>query len=251
MMRLKSQKRNRRPQSDLGCTQTCRNLDDCDCTLGVWMGLLSKAPLNLMPDLSYPTITIRTAADGYAPEEVESQVSQRIEEAVATTPGLSKLESRSKANGSDVILSFNWGTDMDPAIQNVREQLQVNPLPDDVDRPLILRYDPTLDPIIRIALSKPISGSKEGTLADLRQIAERLIKKDLEAMDGVAAVRIRGFEAETQVLVREDWLQARNVTIEQVIQTLQAENVNIPWRFNPRRSAGILGTYPERLSNGG
>ena len=116
---------------------------------------------------------------------------------------------------------------MDLTIQNVREQLQVNPLPDDVDRPLILRYDPTLDPIIRIALSKPISGSKEGTLADLRR-AERLIKKDLEAMDGVTAVRIRGgFEAETQVLVREDWLQARNVTIEQVIQTLQAENVNI------------------------
>lgn len=188
-----------------------------------------RLPLNLMPDLSYPTITVRTAADGYAPEEVESQVSQRIEESVATTPGLSKLESRSKANGSDVILSFQWGTEMDQAIQNVREQLQVTQLPDDVERPLILRYDPTLDPIIRIALSKPIEGSKEGTLADLRQIAERLIKKDLEAMDGVAAVRIRGgFEAETQVLVREDWLMARQVTIEQVIQTLQAENVNIP-----------------------
>jgi hydrophobic/amphiphilic exporter-1 (mainly G- bacteria), HAE1 family len=188
-----------------------------------------RLPLNLMPDLSYPTITVRTAADGYAPEEVESQVSQRIEESVATTPGLSKLESRSKANGSDVILSFQWGTEMDQAIQNVREQLQVTQLPDDVERPLILRYDPTLDPIIRIALSKPIEGSKEGTLADLRQIAERLIKKDLEAMDGVAAVRIRGgFEAETQVLVREDWMMARQVTIDQVIQTLQAENVNIP-----------------------
>ena len=188
-----------------------------------------RLPLNLMPDLSYPTITVRTAADGYAPEEVESQVSQRIEESVATTPGLSKLESRSKANGSDVILSFQWGTEMDQAIQNVREQLQVTQLPDDVERPLILRYDPTLDPIIRIALSKPVEGSKEGTLAELRQLAERLLKKDLEAMDGVAAVRIRGgFESETQVLVREDWLMARQVTIEQVIQTLQAENVNIP-----------------------
>ena len=188
-----------------------------------------RLPLNLMPDLSYPTITVRTSADGYAPEEVESQVSQRIEESVATTPGLSKLESRSKANGSDVILSFNWGTEMDQAIQNVREQLQITQFPEDVERPLILRYDPTLDPIIRVALSKPIEGSKASTLADLRQTAERLIKKDLEAMNGVAAVRIRGgFEPETQVLVREDWLQARNVTIDQVIQTLQSENVNIP-----------------------
>ena len=80
-----------------------------------------RLPLNLMPDLAYPTITVRTTAEGYAPEEVESQVSQRIEESVATTPGLSKLESRSKANGSDVILSFQWGTPMDQAIQNVRQ----------------------------------------------------------------------------------------------------------------------------------
>ena len=194
-----------------------------------------RLPLNLMPDLAYPTITVRTTAEGYAPEEVESQVSQRIEESVATTPGLSKLESRSKANGSDVILSFQWGTPMDQAIQNVREQLQVTQLPDDVERPLILRYDPTLDPIIRIALSKPIEGNPENTLSELRQVAERLIKKDLEAMDGVAAVRIRGgFEQETQVLLREDWLQARNVTIQQVIQTLQAENAILVVRF--RRS---------------
>ncbi len=189
----------------------------------------NRLPLNLMPDLSYPTITVRTSAEGYAPEEVESQVSRRIEESIATTPGLSKLESRSKANGSDVILSFKWGTSMDQAVQNVREQLQLTQLPSDVDRPLILRYDPTLDPIIRIALSKPIDTSAEATLTELRRIAERLIKKDLEAMDGVAAVRIRGgFEQETQVLLKEDWLMARQITIDQVIQTLQSENVNIP-----------------------
>lgn len=188
-----------------------------------------RLPLNLMPDLSYPTITIRTDADGYAPEEVESQVSMRIEESVATTPGLRRLESRSKANGSDVILSFQWGTKMDQAIQDVREQLQFNQLPDDVDRPLILRYDPTLDPILRIAISKPIQSSAEATLTELRQIAEKQIKKDLEAMDGVAAVRLRGgFEPQTQVLLREDWMMARQVSIEQVIQTIQAENINIP-----------------------
>ena len=188
-----------------------------------------RLPLNLMPDLSYPTITIRTDADGYAPEEVESQVSMRIEESVATTPGLRRLESRSKANGSDVILSFQWGTKMDQAIQDVREQLQFNQLPDDVDRPLILRYDPTLDPILRIAISKPVQGSTESTLTELRQIAEKQIKKDLEAMDGVAAVRLRGgFEPQTQVLLREDWMMARQVSIEQVIQTIQAENINIP-----------------------
>lgn len=197
----------------------------------VVFGMVSyqRLPLNLMPDLSYPTITIRTEAEGYAPEEVEAQVSRLIEENVATTRGLAKLESRSKANASDIIMAFQWGTSMDQAIQDVREQLQMTYLPNDVDRPLILRYDPTLDPIIRIALSKPSNGRPEATLAELRTIANRMIKKDLEAMEGVAAVRIRGgFEPETQVHLREDWLQARGLTIDQVVQNLQAENVNIP-----------------------
>ena len=113
---------------------TSRNVDDCD--RAIILGWVSyQRLLNLMPDLSYPTITVRTAADGYAPEE-QSQVSQRMKNQLPP-PGLSKLESRSKANGSDVILSFNWGT-MDQAIQNVREQLQITQLADDVDRPLIL-----------------------------------------------------------------------------------------------------------------
>jgi HAE1 family hydrophobic/amphiphilic exporter-1 len=197
----------------------------------VVFGMVSyqRLPLNLMPDLSYPTITIRTEADGYAPEEVESQVSRAIEESVATTRGLAKLESRSKANASDIIMAFQWGTSMDQAVQDVREQLQMTNLPNDVSRPLILRYDPTLDPIIRVALSKPSNGRPEATLSELRTIAERIIKKDLEAMDGVAAVRIRGgFESESQVFLRETWLQARGLTIDQVVQSLQAENVNIP-----------------------
>ena len=107
-------------------------------------GLVSyqRLPLNLMPDLSYPTITVRTEIPGYAPEEVEVQISRRIEEALATTPGLVELESRSRAGMSDVILEFSWGTDMNKASQSIREQLQTTFLPDDADRPLILRFDP-------------------------------------------------------------------------------------------------------------
>ena len=77
-------------------------------------GLVSyqRLALNLMPDLNYPTITIRTEADGYAPEEVEEQVSRKLEEAVATTQGLSHLESRSRAGLSEILLSFHWDTDL-------------------------------------------------------------------------------------------------------------------------------------------
>jgi HAE1 family hydrophobic/amphiphilic exporter-1 len=198
-------------------------------------GLVSyeRLPLNLMPNMAYPTITVRTEADGYAPEEVESQVSRHIEEALATTSGLVELESRSRAGMSDVVLEFTWGTDMDKAAQSVREQLQTTWLPEDTKKPLILRYDPNLDPVLRIALSLDPDDADaprgEVGLLLLRQIAEQEIKRTLEAMDGVASVRVRGgLEREVRVEVREDWLSARGITIDKVIETLAAENVNVP-----------------------
>jgi hydrophobic/amphiphilic exporter-1 (mainly G- bacteria), HAE1 family len=192
-------------------------------------GLVSyeRLPLNLMPDMAYPTITVRTEVSGYAPEEIESQISRKIEEALATTPGLVELESRSRAGMSDVVLEFAWGTDMNKAAQSVREQLQTTFLPDDADRPLILRFDPNLDPVMRIALSH--SSKQGGNLLSLRKAAKQQIKRRLEAMDGIASVRVRGgLEQEILVEVREDWMVARGVTIEQITAALREENVNLP-----------------------
>ena len=192
-------------------------------------GLVSyeRLPLNLMPDLAYPTITVRTEVAGYAPEEVESQISRSIEEALATTPGLVELESRSRAGMSDVVLEFAWGTDMNKSAQAVREQLQTTFLPDDATRPLILRFDPNLDPVMRIALA--FKEQKGQDLRTLRQAAKQQIKRRLEAMDGIASVRVRGgLEREIQVEVREDWLAARGVSLNQVTTALREENVNLP-----------------------
>lgn len=193
----------------------------------------NRLPLNLMPDLSYPTVTVRTDVPGYAPQEVESQISRPIEEALATTQGLVELESRSRAGMSDVVLEFAWGTEMDEATQSVRERLQTTFLPDDAKRPLILRYDPAQEPILRLALAMDPDDLEapqgDEALYLLRDIAEREIKRSLEAMDGVAAVRVRGgLEKEIRVEAREDWLAARGVTLGQLSQTLAAENVNLP-----------------------
>ena len=131
---------------------------------------------------------------------------------------------------SDVVLQFSWGTEMNRAAQSVREQLQTTFLPDDADKPLILRYDPNLDPVMRIALAQSSSTHQGGLdLLAIRHVAENQIKRRLEAMDGVASVRVRGgLEREVQVEVREDWMQARGITIEQVVNTLREENVNLP-----------------------
>jgi len=181
-----------------------------------------RLALDLMPDMAYPTITVRTEAEGYAPEEVEGQVSRLMEEALSTTEGLVQLESRSRAGSADVLLEFRWGSDMDEAAQAVRERLQTTFLPEDVGRPLILRYDPSLEPIMRVALT----GDR---LESLRLLAERVLKRELEAMDGVAAVQVRGgLEQEISVDVKEEWLAARGVSMEQITQTLASENINLP-----------------------
>jgi len=198
-------------------------------------GLVSygRLPLTLMPDLAYPTITVRTELAGAAPEEVEAQVARPVEEALATTEGLVSIESRSRAGMADVVLQLAWGSNMDRASQDIRERLQTTWLPEDAGRPLILRYDPSLDPILRVALSwtpdaRDVPRGEEGELA-LRQIAEKEVKRRLEAMNGVAAVKVRGgLEREVSVEAREEWLAARGVTLDQLISTLGAENVNLP-----------------------
>ena len=188
-----------------------------------------RLPMNLMPDLSYPTLTIRAEADGYAPEEVEEQVSQKIEEAVGTVQGLSRLESSSRAGLSEVVLSFKWGTDINVAVQDVRERVQRVYFPEDVQRPLILRFDPTLDPILRLALSKTGDSGANIDLMEVRDVADRILKRELEALDGIAAVQVRGgYEREIQVLISEVYMAARGLTIDQIIDTLRRENINLP-----------------------
>ena len=195
-------------------------------------GLVSydQLPLDLMPDLSYPTLTVRTEYPGAAPEEVETQVSQPLEEALSTSDGLVGIESRSRAEQSDVVLEFDWGTDMGAASQGVRERLQTTWLGEGIERPLILHYDPSLDPILRIALSTTSDSEldDEAALFLLRELAEQELKRDLEALDGVAAVRVRGgLERQILIEVREDWMEARGVNLDQVRNTLMSENVNI------------------------
>lgn len=191
-----------------------------------------RLPIELMPDIAFPTITVRTVYEGAAPQEVESQISRPVEEALATLDGLVQIESRSRAGNSDVVLGFDWGSDMSAASQTIRESLQTTWLPKEADRPLILRYDPSLDPFLRVALSVDPEALDAPTgdeaLYLLRQVAEGELKRSLEGMRGVAAVRVRGgLEREIRVEVREDWLAARGMSLEAVQAALASENINL------------------------
>jgi HAE1 family hydrophobic/amphiphilic exporter-1 len=107
-----------------------------------------RLALTLMPDISYPTLSVRTEFPGTAPEEVETLVSRPLEQELGRVPKLVSISSISKAGQSDVILEFSWDTDLLSVAQDIREKVDRVQLPDEAERPLLLRYDPSLDPII-------------------------------------------------------------------------------------------------------
>ncbi|MDX1619241.1 MAG: efflux RND transporter permease subunit, partial [Balneolaceae bacterium] len=124
---------------------------------------LSRLKVNLLPELTYPTLTIRTEYEGAAPAEVENLVTKPVEEALGVVKDVQQVRSISRSGQSDVILEFAWGTDMDFATIDVREKLDALQLPLEIDRPVILRFDPTLDPVMRFALFYPGPSTGRGS----------------------------------------------------------------------------------------
>jgi HAE1 family hydrophobic/amphiphilic exporter-1 len=194
---------------------------------------LSRLPVTLLPNLSYPTLTVRTELEGAAPTEIETLLSKPIEEVVGVIKNVRRVTSTSRAGTSDVTLEFNWGTKMDYAVLDVREKLDTLELPKESKRPVVLRFDPSSDPILRMGLALKTdeharNTSEEISLKRLRRIAEDLIQKPLEAVGGVAAVKISGgLEDEVQVLVDLHKLAQQNLTLESIGARLKAENVNL------------------------
>ena len=190
---------------------------------------LVRLPLTLMPELSYPTLTVRTEYQGAAPEEIENDISRPIEEALGVIGGLNKISSISRSGVSDVVLEFVWGTDMGEATQNVLEKLDLVFLPDEAKRPLILHFDPSLDPMMELSFSG--TGPRfegESGLRRLRRLAEYQIKRQLEPISGVAAVRIRGgLEEEIHILLDEEQLRRTNISITDVVTQLGQDNINV------------------------
>lgn len=211
---------------------------------------LGRLKVNLLPDLTYPTLTIRTEYQGAAPVEIENLVTKPVEEALGVVKNVNEVRSVSRSGQSDVVLEFAWGTDMDYASLDVREKLDALQLPLEVKRPVILRFDPSLDPIMRFGLFvkeadatrlaeeedppvetvqlAPDDAFDEERLKVLRRFADEQLKKELESVLGVAAVKISGgLEDEVQVYVDQQKLGQLGLPIETVVQVLGAENVNL------------------------
>ncbi|MEN8374080.1 MAG: efflux RND transporter permease subunit [Gemmatimonadota bacterium] len=184
-----------------------------------------RLPTDLLPDVSYPRLVVFTAYPDVAPTEVERLVTEPVEAQVSAVAGVERIESVSREGASYVTLRFAWGIDMDFAALGVREKLDNlrDVLPDLADRPVVLRTDPTADPVMALSVTGPVD------LWGLKEQAESVFKRRLEQIDGVAqAAVVGGLDREIQVDVDPRKLDNLGLTVADIARALDDANVSAP-----------------------
>ncbi len=179
--------------------------------------------VELFPDIAYPSLTVQTEFLDAAPQEVETMITRPVEEAVGVLPGLERMHSVSRPGLSEVTMEFAWGSDMSTRVMDVREKLDRLILPEEAEDPIVLRFDPSLEPVVRIALTGP------APLTTIRKIAELKIKPDLETVPGIASAQLRGgLEEEIRVEIDQERLAALGLPLSRVTETVGGSNINVP-----------------------
>lgn len=184
-----------------------------------------RLPVDLMPDITLPTITVRTTYEGVGPEEMEELVSIPMERALSSTPSVKEIISTSSEGSSSLRLSFEWGTDLESAMDEVRTRVDRarGMLPDDADPPTIFKFDVGVFPIAFLGVSSDMPPR------ELREFAEKQIQYRFERIDGVAQADVwGGLEREIHINLDRQKMHALRVSPNQVIAALRRENLNEP-----------------------
>ena len=197
----------------------------------VLLGFISLRQLSvdLLPNVSYPRLSVLTQYPGVAPEEVETLVTARLEAGVSRIPGLRRVESVSKEGVSFMTLEFAWGTDMDFTLLHTREALDSArySLPEGISNPTIIPMDPQSKPILVLAISG------ESNLLELKGFAEELVKPRLEQIEGIGSAEITGgIEREIQVELNPGLLALYGLTVDDVARRIDAFNEDAAVRLD-------------------
>jgi HAE1 family hydrophobic/amphiphilic exporter-1 len=194
----------------------------------VIIGLVAFTNLNidLYPDITFPGAAIVTTYEGVGSEEIENLITRPIESSISTVEGVKNISSTSSMGQSTVVTEFNWGTDMDFAVQNLREQTDLISsavLPDDASSPLIFKFDPAMLPIVIYGVT-----SDNLEIDELKKEVEDNIAPRLERLPGVAQVNLQGgMEREIIVSLNRDKMNHYNIDFNTVANILAGENINI------------------------
>jgi len=186
---------------------------------------LSKLPVDLMPEFEQPTLTVRVGYAGVGPLEMEELITRPIEQAVSAVPGLTRVNSTSSEGNSQVQLNFEWGHDLSDAADEVRTRLDRvrGRLPEDADAPTIFKFDSNSQAIVQLGIEGDFDP------VTLRELAENEISPRFERVDGVAAVTVGGgLRRQIHVDLSKEKIQALNLSVSQVVQSIRTENQNTP-----------------------
>ena len=186
---------------------------------------LSQLGLELLPDISFPTVVVFTPYPGVGPEEIESSISEPIEDAVSTLNGVERISSASSEGVSMVVINFTWRTNMDTIVSEIREKVTAieDDLPAAAERPAIVRFNPEFLPSIVLNVSSRTSG------LDLRRLAEEVIVPELEKIEGVATVEVFGGKiAAVTCKLDLNSIRKLDIPILRILRVFEAENVNLP-----------------------
>jgi len=186
---------------------------------------VSQLGLELLPDISLPTAVVFTPYPGVGPEEIESGLTEPIEDAVSTLNGVERITSVSSEGVSMVVVNFTWQTNMDTIVSEIREKVTAieDDLPDAAERPSIVRFNPEFLPSIVLNVSSPTPG------LDLRRLAEREIVPQLEKIEGVATVDLFGGKiAAVTCTLDLNSIRKLDIPILNILRVFEGENVNLP-----------------------
>lgn len=185
----------------------------------------SKMPQELNPKIDFPYVTVLTTYPGAGPNEIETLVSEPIEEAVGSVGNVREVSSSSQDGVSTVVMEFELGTDLNAAAADVRDKVSAirSSLPDDIDEPTILKMDIAAEPVMTIGLAGPISPK------EMRILADDVIKPRLSKVGGVASVNaVGGEEREIAVAVDKARMEAYGISLSQILAAIKGANLNLP-----------------------
>jgi HAE1 family hydrophobic/amphiphilic exporter-1 len=189
---------------------------------------LSRLPVDLLPDIQQPTISVRVNYTGVGPQEMEELITRPLEQQLSAVAGLEELNSESFEGSSMIRMNFTWGMDLNEAMDEIRTRIDRvrGRLPEDAEPPMIFKFDSNSMPIMGIAVE-----SVDGKLdrVSLRETAENVLSQRLERVPGVAAVTINGgLRRQIHVALSREKITALDLSVDRVVNILRTENQNIP-----------------------
>ena len=189
---------------------------------------LSRLPVDLLPDISQPTVNVRVNYTGVGPLEMEDLIIRPLEQQLSAVSGLDTMYSSANEGNANISMNFTWGTDLSEAMNDIRTRIDRvrGRLPEDADPPVVQKFDSNAAPIMGLALE-----STDGALnrVQLRELAENILSPRLERVSGVAAVTVGGgLRRQIHVDLSREKITALDLSVDRVVAVLSNENQNIP-----------------------